>query len=178
MSSSQPPTPRASRLWQLLGEDDAMCVLCKEPLCSFEKGRLRPVGVIARACRQRLPRPGNVRSRQMAVTASLHPSALGVNAAPYTRSEPFVAAADSSDRLDAPCERPITQPPTSQLRPPSSHVSLSPISHLSPVTPIFRISTLTSLVLSATSMLLPFSIFPLPLPPVHIREHATLRLTG
>ena len=55
---------RADRegLQRLLGDDDAMCVLCKEKLCGEQVDEdPPPMGFIARACRQRLPRLSQVK---------------------------------------------------------------------------------------------------------------------
>ena len=48
-------------LRRLLGDEDVMCVLCKEPLIPSDMSEeIPPIGFIARACRQRLPQASQV----------------------------------------------------------------------------------------------------------------------
>ena len=56
-------------LRRLLGGEEVNCVLCKEPLCAYdESGELPPVGLISRACRQRLPQTSQARHRDVTCT--------------------------------------------------------------------------------------------------------------
>eukprot|EP00966_Prymnesium_polylepis_P287274 6635319-Prymnesium_polylepis.1 len=65
-------------------------------------GELPPVGLIARACRQRLPRPSAVRNRQMAVTAALHPAAPAAaqqSVAAFMRGDPAMPTSEAMDKV-------------------------------------------------------------------------------
>ena len=92
--SAAPTTPRSvlaaqkqkadlAGLREMLGDDgDACCALCKEGLCRAEpNGDAPQLGIIARVCRQRLPRPHGVGAAQTAVAAALQcPSSTAMGA--------------------------------------------------------------------------------------------------